>query len=85
MSLAARDGALGVKPVLAHRLHLDDVLAAVTVDNLHSPVDTEEPVGLEIFSCDLPISLTELIWSAWSSRHSLVVNKLAGVWLWLNR
>ena len=49
VSLAAKDGALVVKPTLAHRLHLDDLLAAVTADNLHSPVDTGEPVGLEIF------------------------------------
>ena len=49
VSLAAKDGALVVKPTLAHRLHLDDLLAAVTVDNLRSPVDAGEPVGLEIF------------------------------------
>ena len=49
VSLSAKDGELVVKPALAARLNLDDLLAGVTTDNLHSPVDTGDAVGLENF------------------------------------
>ena len=49
VSLSAKDGELVVKPAVAARLNLDDLLAGVTTDNLHSPVDTGDAVGLENF------------------------------------
>ncbi|KEF42173.1 MAG: hypothetical protein ER33_07385 [Cyanobium sp. CACIAM 14] len=49
VSLSAKAGALIVKPALPARLNLDDLLAGVTSDNIHSAVDTGEAVGLEIF------------------------------------
>ena len=49
VSLSAKDGELVVKPALPTRLSLDDLLAGVTDENLHSSVDTGEAVGLEIF------------------------------------
>jgi len=38
-----------VKPAHPTRLSLDVLLAGVTAENLHSSVDTGEPVGAEIF------------------------------------
>lgn len=49
VSLSAKDGELVVKPALPTRLSLDDLLAGVTDENLHSSVDTGEAFGLEIF------------------------------------
>ena len=49
VSLSARDGELVVKPVRPTRLNLDDLLAGVTAENLHSSVDTGKAFGLEIF------------------------------------
>jgi antitoxin MazE len=49
VSLSAKDGELVVKPALPKRLNLEDLLAGVTDENLHSSVDTGEAVGLEIF------------------------------------
>ena len=49
VALSARDGDLLVRPALPVRLNLDELLAEVTPDNLHAPVDTGEAVGREIF------------------------------------
>lgn len=49
VSLCAKDGELVVKPARPTRLNLDDLLAGVTAENLHSSVETGEAVGLEIF------------------------------------
>lgn len=48
VSLSAKDGELVVKPAIPARLNLDDLLADVTADNLHSSVDTGDAIGLEI-------------------------------------
>ena len=48
VSLRAKDGELVVKPAIPARLNLDDLLAGVTANNLHSSVDTGDAVGLEI-------------------------------------
>jgi antitoxin component of MazEF toxin-antitoxin module len=37
-----------VMPAFPARLNLDDLLAGVTADNIHSSVDTGDAVGLEI-------------------------------------
>jgi antitoxin MazE len=49
VSLSAKDWELVVKPAIPTRLSLDDLLAGVTVENVHSSVDTGAAVGLEIF------------------------------------
>jgi len=49
VNLTAKDGELVVKPAVPAPLSLDDLLAKVTTDNLHSPVDTGDAVGLENF------------------------------------
>lgn len=48
VSLSAKDGELVVMPAFPARLNLDDLLAGVTADNIHSSVDTGDAVGLEI-------------------------------------
>lgn len=48
VSLSAKDGELVVKPTIPARLNLDNLLAGVTANNLHSSVDTGDIVGLEI-------------------------------------
>ena len=49
VSLSAKDGQLLVKPALPTRLTLDELMAGVTDNNLHSSVDTGSAVGAEIF------------------------------------
>jgi antitoxin MazE len=49
VSLSAKDGQLVVKPALPTRLSLDELMAGVTDNNLHSSVDTGSAVGVEIF------------------------------------
>ena len=49
VSLSAKDGQLVVKPVLPTRLSLDELLAGVTDNNLHSSVDSGSAVGVGIF------------------------------------
>lgn len=49
VSLSAKDGELVVKPSVPARLSLDDLLADVSEENLHSSIDTEAVVGAEIF------------------------------------
>jgi antitoxin MazE len=49
VSLSAKDGQLVVKPALPTRLSLDELIAGVTDNNLHSSVDTGSAVGVEIF------------------------------------
>jgi len=49
VSLSAKSGELVVKPAVPSRLSLEDLLAGVSEDNLHSSVDTGSAVGAEIF------------------------------------
>ena len=49
VSLSAKDGQLLVKPVLPTRLSLDELMAGVSDENLHSSVDTGLAIGAEIF------------------------------------
>jgi antitoxin MazE len=49
VSLSIKDGELIVKPSAPVRLSLDDLLAEVSEDNLHSSIDTGSAVGAEIF------------------------------------
>jgi antitoxin MazE len=49
VSLSAKDGQLVVKPALPTRLSLDELLARVSDNNLHSSVDTGSAVGAETF------------------------------------
>ena len=49
VSLSAKDGQLVVKPVLPTRLSLDELLAGVIDNNLHSSVDSGSAVGVGIF------------------------------------
>ena len=49
VSLSAKDGELVVKPSIPARLSLDDLLAEVSEENLHSSIDTGSAVGAEIF------------------------------------
>ena len=47
VDLALVDGALVVRPLVQPRLRLEDLLAAVTEDNLHGEIDSGTPVGGE--------------------------------------
>lgn len=49
VSLSTKDGQLVVKPALPTRLSLDELMAGVTDNNLHSSVDTGSAVGVEFF------------------------------------
>ena len=49
VSLSAKDGELVVKPSVPARLSLDDLLAEVSAENLHSSIDTGSAVGAEFF------------------------------------
>ncbi len=49
VSLSAKDGELVVKPAVPVRLSLNDLLAEVSEENLHSLIDTGSAVGVEIF------------------------------------
>lgn len=49
VSLSAKDGELVMKRSVPSRLSLDDLLAEVSEENLHSPIDTGSAVGAEIF------------------------------------
>ena len=49
VSLSAKDGELVVKPSVLPRLSLDDLLAEVSAENLHSSIDTGSVLGGEIF------------------------------------
>ena len=48
VSLSVLEGELIVKPAFPARFKLEDLLAGITPENLHSAVDTGEPVGVEI-------------------------------------
>ena len=48
VSLSAKDGELVVKPSVPALLSLDDLLADVSEENLHSSIDTGSVVGAEI-------------------------------------
>ncbi len=49
VNLSAKDGQILVKPALPTRLSLDELMAGVTDNNIHSSVDTGTAVGAEIF------------------------------------
>ena len=49
VSLTAKDGELVLRPSLPSRLKLADLLAAVTPENIHAPVDAGDAVGAEVF------------------------------------
>ena len=49
VSLSAKDGEIVVTPLFPARLSLDDLLAEVSEENLHSSIDTGSAVGAEIF------------------------------------
>jgi antitoxin MazE len=49
VSLSARDGELVLKPSVPSRLRLADLLADVTIENLHTSIDTGDAVGAEAF------------------------------------
>jgi antitoxin MazE len=49
VSLSVLDGELIVKPAFPSRFRLEDLLADITPENLHSAVDTGEAVGAEAF------------------------------------
>jgi antitoxin MazE len=49
VSLSVLDGELIVKPAFPARFRLEDLLAAITPENLHSAVDTGKAVGVETF------------------------------------
>lgn len=48
VNLSTRGGELILKPTQPARLHLGDLLAAVTPTNLHGEVETGHAVGREI-------------------------------------
>jgi antitoxin MazE len=49
VSLTAQHGELIVKPALPARVKLEELLAGITTENIHSEVDTGQPVGMEPF------------------------------------
>ncbi len=49
VSLSSKDGELVVKPSVSDHLSLDDLLAEVSEENLHSAIDMGSSVGAEIF------------------------------------
>ena len=49
VSLSAEDGAMVMKPASPAPLNLEDLLAGVTAENLHTSIDTGHAAGLEIF------------------------------------
>ena len=50
VSLSVKDGELVEKPLVPARLSLDDLLAEVSEENLHSSIDSGAAIGAEIFS-----------------------------------
>lgn len=49
VSLTAKDGELVLRPYVPSRLKLGDLLAGVTLENIHAFVDTGDAVGDEAF------------------------------------
>lgn len=49
VSLTAKEGELVLRPSMPSRLKLADLLAAVTPENIHACIDTEDAVGAEAF------------------------------------
>ena len=47
VELTLEAGRLVVKPIPASRIKLEDLLAGITADNLHSEVETGDPLGNE--------------------------------------
>jgi antitoxin MazE len=49
VSLSTHEGSLILKPSFPTRMRLDDLLAAISPENLHTSVDTGEAVGMETY------------------------------------
>jgi antitoxin MazE len=49
VSLTAKDGELVLRPSLPTRLHLSDLLAGITPENIHASIDTGDAVRTEAF------------------------------------
>ena len=49
VSLSAKDGELVLRPFVASRLRLADLLADVTPENIHISIDMGDAVGAEAF------------------------------------
>lgn len=49
VSLIAKDGKIVMKPASPSRIKLEDLLADVTSENIHSSIETGHPVGAEVF------------------------------------
>ena len=47
VSLIAKDGELVLRPSLPIRLHVSDLLAGITPENIHALIDTRDAVGTE--------------------------------------
>jgi antitoxin MazE len=47
VEVSMRDGGILIRPVRSPRLRLDDLLEGVTPENLHSEIDSGQPVGRE--------------------------------------
>ena len=49
VSLTAKDGELVLRPSIPMRLSLQDLLAGITAENIHTSIDTGDAVGDEAF------------------------------------
>jgi antitoxin MazE len=49
VELSIVDGKLLIEPVAEASLTLEQLLAAITADNIHAEIDTGEPVGNEVW------------------------------------
>ncbi|RMF16053.1 MAG: AbrB/MazE/SpoVT family DNA-binding domain-containing protein [Candidatus Dadabacteria bacterium] len=49
IDIAVSDGKLVLKPVVAPRYRLEDLVSEIRPSNLHGEVDTGEPVGNELW------------------------------------
>jgi antitoxin MazE len=49
VSLSAKDGELVLRPSVPSRLRLEDLLADVTPENIHTSIETGDAVGAEAF------------------------------------
>ena len=47
VSLTAQDGELVLRPSVPSRLNLADLLAGITPENIHDPIDSGDAVGAE--------------------------------------
>lgn len=58
VSLSVLEGDLIVKQAFPARYKLQDLLACITLENVHSAVDNGEPVGVVILLCQLLMCLS---------------------------